>query len=160
MREEAIFAVCKRCANEGFACMCKENVYLNQINHFIKNVYQIIFYLKGINFSHCSSMQGIIGLAAPLSYTACLCTFRIHHIRFYTLSIAHAPFTIHFNCHSSHYYRSRLPTFRLRAFSHPHLRCYTLLFLHKAIVHNTFIHIPIQHSQSNTSLSCTGRLCT
>ena len=24
VREEAIFAVCKRCANEGFACMCKE----------------------------------------------------------------------------------------------------------------------------------------
>ena len=23
VREEAIFAVCKRCANEGFACMCK-----------------------------------------------------------------------------------------------------------------------------------------
>ena len=28
MREEAIFAVCKRCANEGFACMCKEKIYL------------------------------------------------------------------------------------------------------------------------------------
>ena len=25
--EEAIFAVCKRCANEGFACMCKENKF-------------------------------------------------------------------------------------------------------------------------------------
>ena len=25
VREEAIFAVCKRCANEGFTCMCKEN---------------------------------------------------------------------------------------------------------------------------------------
>ena len=24
VRKEAIFAVCKRCANEGFACMCKE----------------------------------------------------------------------------------------------------------------------------------------
>ena len=24
VREEAIFAVCKRCANEGFACICKE----------------------------------------------------------------------------------------------------------------------------------------
>ena len=24
VREEAIFAVCKRCANEGFACLCKE----------------------------------------------------------------------------------------------------------------------------------------
>ena len=24
VREEAIFAVCKRCANEGFAYMCKE----------------------------------------------------------------------------------------------------------------------------------------
>ena len=24
VREEAIFAVCYRCANEGFACMCKE----------------------------------------------------------------------------------------------------------------------------------------
>ena len=24
VRDEAIFAVCKRCANEGFACMCKE----------------------------------------------------------------------------------------------------------------------------------------
>ena len=24
VREEAIFAACKRCANEGFACMCKE----------------------------------------------------------------------------------------------------------------------------------------
>ena len=30
MREEAIFAVCKRCANEGFACICKENIF-NQI---------------------------------------------------------------------------------------------------------------------------------
>ena len=27
VREKAIFAVCKRCANEGFACMCKENKY-------------------------------------------------------------------------------------------------------------------------------------
>ena len=27
VREEAIFAVCKRCANEGFACMCKENIF-------------------------------------------------------------------------------------------------------------------------------------
>ena len=26
--EEAIFAVCKRCANEGFACMCKEKYIL------------------------------------------------------------------------------------------------------------------------------------
>ena len=25
VRKEAIFAVCKRCANEGFACMCKKN---------------------------------------------------------------------------------------------------------------------------------------
>ena len=24
VRKEAFFAVCKRCANEGFACMCKE----------------------------------------------------------------------------------------------------------------------------------------
>ena len=35
--------------------------------------------------------------AAPPPYTARLCTFRIHHIRFYTLSIAHAPFTIRFH---------------------------------------------------------------
>ena len=27
VREEAIFAVCKRCVNEGFACMCKGNVF-------------------------------------------------------------------------------------------------------------------------------------
>ena len=27
VREEAIFAVCKRCANEGFACMCKEKKF-------------------------------------------------------------------------------------------------------------------------------------
>ena len=27
VREEAIFAVCKRCANEGFACMCKEKIF-------------------------------------------------------------------------------------------------------------------------------------
>ena len=27
VREEAIFAICKRCANEGFACMCKEIVH-------------------------------------------------------------------------------------------------------------------------------------
>ena len=26
VQEEAIFAVCKRCANEGFACMCKEKI--------------------------------------------------------------------------------------------------------------------------------------
>ena len=78
------------------------------------------------------------GSAAPLSYTARLCTFRIHHIRFYTLSIAHAPFTTHFDCHSSRYYTPRLPTFRLRTFGHPHLRCYNLLFLHKAIVDNAF----------------------
>ena len=25
--EEVIFAVCKWCANEGFACMCKKNIY-------------------------------------------------------------------------------------------------------------------------------------
>ena len=32
VREEAIFAACKRCANEGFACMCKENViYLTML---------------------------------------------------------------------------------------------------------------------------------
>ena len=29
VRDEPIFAVCKRCANEGFACMCKENVTLS-----------------------------------------------------------------------------------------------------------------------------------
>ena len=28
VREEAIFAVCKRCANEGFTCMCKEKSIL------------------------------------------------------------------------------------------------------------------------------------
>ena len=27
VREEAIFVVCKRCANKGFACMCKEKVF-------------------------------------------------------------------------------------------------------------------------------------
>ena len=27
VREKAVFAICKRCANEGFACMCKENVF-------------------------------------------------------------------------------------------------------------------------------------
>ena len=31
VREEAIFAVCKRCANEGFACMCKENDLLKKM---------------------------------------------------------------------------------------------------------------------------------
>ena len=31
MREEAIFAVCKRCANEGFACMCKEKYFEKSI---------------------------------------------------------------------------------------------------------------------------------
>ena len=77
-------------------------------------------------------------MAAPLSYTARLCTFHIYHIRFYTLSIAHAPFTTHFDCHSSRYYTPRLPTFRLCTFGHPHLPCYTLLFRHKAIVHNAF----------------------
>ena len=82
---------------------------------------------------------------SPLSYTARLCTFRIHHIRFYTLSIAHAPFTKNFDCHSSRYYTSRLPTFRLCTFGHPHLRCCTLLFLHKAIVHNAFTPQPIHH---------------
>ena len=76
--------------------------------------------------------------AAPLSYTARLCTFRMHRIRFYTLSIAHAPFTTRSDCHSSRYYTPRLPTFCLRTFGHPHFRCCTLLFLHKAIVHNAF----------------------
>ena len=95
--------------------------------------------------------------AAPLSYTARLCTFRIHHIRFYTLSIAHAPFTTHFDCHSSGYFTPQLPTFRLRTFGHPHLRCYALLFLHKAIVHNAFAthpkstqpihHVPFLHNR-------------
>ena len=94
--------------------------------------------------------------AAPLSYTARLCSFRIHHIRFYTLSIAHAPFTTHFDCHSSCYYTPRLPTFCLCTFGHPHLPCYTLLFRHKAIMHNAFTthpdstrpihHIPFLHS--------------
>ena len=94
--------------------------------------------------------------AAPLSYTARLCTFRIHHIRFYTLSITYAPFTTHFNCHSSRYYTPRLPTFRLCTFGHPHLPFYTLLFRHTAIVHNAFTihrdstqpihHIPFLHS--------------
>ena len=28
--EEAIFAVSKRCANEGFACICKEKIYVEQ----------------------------------------------------------------------------------------------------------------------------------
>ena len=78
------------------------------------------------------------GRAAPLPYTARFSTFRIHHIRFCTLSIAHAPFTTHVDCHSSRYYTLRLPTFRLRTFGHPQLRCYTLLFLHNAIVHNAF----------------------
>ena len=27
VREEAIFAHCKWCANEGFACMCNENIF-------------------------------------------------------------------------------------------------------------------------------------
>ena len=34
VREEAIFAVCKRCANEGFACMCKEK-YSNVLRHIV-----------------------------------------------------------------------------------------------------------------------------
>ena len=68
-----------------------------------------------------------------------------HHIRFYTLSLAYAPFTTNFDYHSSRYYTPRLPTFRLRTFGHPHLRCYTLLFLHKAIVHNAFTTQPIHH---------------
>ena len=29
VREEAIFAVCKRCANEGFACICKEKEFFD-----------------------------------------------------------------------------------------------------------------------------------
>ena len=36
------------------------NVYLNQINRFIKNVFQINLYLKAIKFSHCGSMQRFI----------------------------------------------------------------------------------------------------
>ena len=40
---------------------CRQlNVYLNQINHFIKNVFQINFYLKSIKFSPCGSMQRFI----------------------------------------------------------------------------------------------------
>ena len=94
--------------------------------------------------------------AAPPPYTARLCTFRIHHIRFYTLSIAHAPFTTHFDYHSSRYYTPRLPRFCLCTFDHPDLPCYTLLFRHKAIVHSAFTthpdstqliyHIPFLHS--------------
>ena len=34
---------------------------MNQINRFINNVYQIDFYLKGIELSHYDSMQRIIG---------------------------------------------------------------------------------------------------
>ena len=53
-------------------------------------------------------------------------------------------------------YTPRLPTFRLRTLGHPHLRCYTLLCLHKAMVYNAFTthpdstqpihHIPVLHS--------------
>ena len=31
VREEAIFAVCKRCANEGFTCMCKEKDFTHML---------------------------------------------------------------------------------------------------------------------------------
>ena len=31
VREEAIFAVCKRCANKVFACMCKEKYDIQQV---------------------------------------------------------------------------------------------------------------------------------
>ena len=37
--EEAIFAVCKRCANEGFACMCKEKkFYYEKSNIFTSRI--------------------------------------------------------------------------------------------------------------------------
>ena len=32
VREKAIFAVCKRCANEGFACMCKEKSFFSRFH--------------------------------------------------------------------------------------------------------------------------------
>ena len=40
---------------------CRQlNVQLNQINRFIKNVFQINFFLKSIKFSHWSSMKRFI----------------------------------------------------------------------------------------------------
>ena len=50
VREEAIFAVCNRCANEGFACMCEENVFFwNCCTNFCfscQNDYQSLTELK------------------------------------------------------------------------------------------------------------------
>ena len=52
VREEDTFAVCKRCANEGFACMCKEKyifpTFLRQKVVYFTYVY--IFYILYIFF--------------------------------------------------------------------------------------------------------------
>ena len=42
VREEAIFAVCKRCANEGFACMCKEKFFWSVNIRALLSVYSRI----------------------------------------------------------------------------------------------------------------------
>ena len=39
---------------------CQLNVYLNQSNRFIKNVFQINFYFESIKCPHCGSMQRFI----------------------------------------------------------------------------------------------------
>ena len=50
VREETIFAVCKRCANEGFACMCKEKTCFS---HFFYN----FFFLKMVSFKKRQQLQ-------------------------------------------------------------------------------------------------------
>ena len=117
-----------------------------------------VYYFTIVNIHLIVSIFKYTIFAAPLSYTARLCTFRIHDIRFYTLSISHVLFTTHLDCHSSRYYTPRLPTFRLRTFGHPYLRCYTLLFLYKAIVHNAFTtHLDSTHLFS-AQLVCARKL--
>ena len=51
VREKAIFAVCQRCANESFACTCKEKVFFI---HWGKKLSRWIFFkieLRSILFS-------------------------------------------------------------------------------------------------------------
>ena len=64
VREEAIFAVCKRCANEGFACMCKEKRFLS-----LKNIYWILPCRKNsrkpLNFQHSKAGSPLIAFIVP-----------------------------------------------------------------------------------------------
>ena len=47
VRQEAIFAVCKRCANEGFACMCQEIVHYDTsaMKRVCSHEYRTKFYI-------------------------------------------------------------------------------------------------------------------